>query len=424
MARRRQQTDAGQGEPNLLKANRSLSRQDRTLLAVSLVLLLLLLLLPLFGRASAAQEQTHDPALTQTRAQGSALSEHPDNLRELDHRGLANWGIEFSGDELPQLSAALDTDIKAEITGRVARVDVRQRFRTIDHDWSEAIYRFPLPAGAAVDSLLVEAGGRIVEGEIQEKRKAKGHYKQARAKGMLERQHPNPFETRLANIEPGEEITVSISFLTRVDYSDSTFSLQLPLTFIPADPLGDHHLRLSIRLHSNMNIASVESRYHDMEMHPTLGGFDLYLADPDTRTERGIELDWKQDICLDGESPANRGANRQPASNWQLGKPGEFLIHVHRLESPARVFPRHPVLCRQPALVLNSLAPDALFSALRGHRPVIQRFEPRLEKSQVFRLVNHLQPTHLITSLVNIADRFRHHVHMSLGVDPPRQGQP
>ena len=61
MARRRQQTDAGQGEPNLLKANRSLSRQDRTLLAVSLVqvlvLLLLLLLLPLFGRASAAQEQ-------------------------------------------------------------------------------------------------------------------------------------------------------------------------------------------------------------------------------------------------------------------------------------------------------------------------------------------------------------------------------
>jgi hypothetical protein len=53
MAGRRRQTDAGQGEPNLIKSNRSLSRQDRTLLAVSLMLLLLLL----FARASAAQEQ-------------------------------------------------------------------------------------------------------------------------------------------------------------------------------------------------------------------------------------------------------------------------------------------------------------------------------------------------------------------------------
>ena len=71
MARRRRQpgarlterglTEPGLIEPRLTKNARSLSRQDRTLLALSLVqvlvLLLLLLLLPLFGRASAAQEQ-------------------------------------------------------------------------------------------------------------------------------------------------------------------------------------------------------------------------------------------------------------------------------------------------------------------------------------------------------------------------------
>jgi len=54
-------TEPGLIEPRLTKNARSLSRQDRTLLALSLVqvlvLLLLLLLLPLFGRASAAQEQ-------------------------------------------------------------------------------------------------------------------------------------------------------------------------------------------------------------------------------------------------------------------------------------------------------------------------------------------------------------------------------
>jgi hypothetical protein len=63
MARRRRQpgarlterglTEPGLIEPRLTKNARSLSRQDRTLLALSLVLLILLL----FARASAAQEQ-------------------------------------------------------------------------------------------------------------------------------------------------------------------------------------------------------------------------------------------------------------------------------------------------------------------------------------------------------------------------------
>jgi Ca-activated chloride channel family protein len=51
-----------------------------------------------------------------------------------------------------------------------------------------------------------------------------------------------------------------------------------------------------------MNIASLESRYHDMETHPTLGGYDLYLADPDTRTDRVFQLDWKPDFGTDPEA--------------------------------------------------------------------------------------------------------------------------
>jgi Ca-activated chloride channel homolog len=326
MARRRRESGAGMIEPGPARNRRSLNRQDRTLLAVSLVLLLLLL----FARASMAQE--------------SIFSRAAANVQGSDLRGIDLWGIEFRGDDAPQLSVALDTDIKAEITGMVARIDVRQRFRNTGHAWSEAIYRFPLPAGAAVDRLLVDAGGRTVEGEIREKQEAKRRYQQARAEGMVaalvEQQRANQFETRLANIGPGEEITVSISFLTQVDYRDATFSLQIPLTFTPrwdagtreqaaagqpssrepvpaipdpvftsaggpgnaGDALGDHRLTLSIRLHGSMNIASLESRYHDMETHPTLGGYDLYLADPDTRTDRVFQLDWKPDFGTDPEA--------------------------------------------------------------------------------------------------------------------------
>ncbi len=328
MARRPRQPEASLHVPRWSGSRRRLCRQDRVLL----VMVILLLLLLLFARVSAAQVQTPVQTPAQEPASGNAAA----------HRGATDlsdsthWGIEFRRGELPQLSTALDTDIKAEITGMVARVNVQQRFRNTGQAWSEAIYRFPLPAGAAVDRLLVEAGGRTIEGEIQEKQEANRQYQQARAEGMVaalvEQQRPNQFETRLANIGPLEEVTVSISFLAPVDYRDARFSLQIPLTFTPryspaesweswsrqpapaapvpafaseggpGDPVDDHHLTLSIRLHSSMNFASVESRYHNMDMHPTLGGFDLYLADPDTRTDRVFELDWKPDFGPQPES--------------------------------------------------------------------------------------------------------------------------
>ena len=236
-----------------------------------------------------------------------------------------NWGLEFQGNGQHFRSVALDTDIEIDITGIIARVDVRQRFRNSGQAWAEATYRFPLPDGAAVDRLLVHAGTRVLQGEIQEKQTARRQYQQARAQGMVaalvEQQRANQFETRLANIGPGEEITVAISFLAQVDYRDATFSLQLPLTFTPrwdpagsgqgqvpapavqaADALGDHYLTLNIRLRSGISIARVQSRYHDIDIHPALGGYDLFLADPDTRTDRVFELDWVPDFGHGPES--------------------------------------------------------------------------------------------------------------------------
>jgi Ca-activated chloride channel family protein len=232
-----------------------------------------------------------------------------------------NWGLEFRGSGQQFRSLALDTEIEAEITGLVARIDIRQRFRNTGQSWAEAIYRFPLPAGAAVDRLLVHAGQRVLQGEIQERQSARRQYQLARAEGMVaalvEQQRPNQFETRLANIGPDEEITVAISFLAQVDYRDATFSLQLPLTFTPRwdpaggshsrppapapaiqamDALDDHHLTLNIRLRSGLSIASLASRYHDMDILPAPGGYNLFLTDPDTRTDRVFELDWKPEF--------------------------------------------------------------------------------------------------------------------------------
>lgn len=265
---------------------RSLRWQDRALLILSAVLLLLLIV-----RVESAQAQ-------------------PDQ-----------WGLELQGDGSRQRSLALNTDIRAEVTGLVARIHVTQEFQNTSRGWSEAVYRYPLPDGAAVDRMTVEVGDRVLEGDIRERQEAVRQYQQARSAGkittLVQQERANQFETRLANIGPGDRIRVSISFLSRVEFRDGTFSLRIPMTFTPrwdhptpvlmggfydetaAAPgitptgnLDDHYLTLNVDLQPGLNLASIESRYHDVDIHPSLNGYNVFLSNPDSRTDRVFELNW------------------------------------------------------------------------------------------------------------------------------------
>ena len=122
---------------------------------------------------------------------------------------------------------AVDTGIQLDITGLVARVEITQQFSNHGSHWAEGVYRFPLPAGAAVDRMRIKVGERLLEGEIQEKESARQTYQKAREAGqtatIVEQQRRNQFETRLANIGPGEVIEITIGYLQNVSYSD--FSL-------------------------------------------------------------------------------------------------------------------------------------------------------------------------------------------------------
>ena len=225
----------------------------------------------------------------------------------------AFYGIEFGAGPAALKAVALDTGIDVEVTGLVARIRVSQLFRNTGPDWAEAVYRFPLPEGAAVDRLLVEAGGRVLQGEIREKSDARRTYQQARDAGrvasLVEQQRANQFQTRLANIAAGEEIRVSIGFLMRVDFSDGSYGLDIPLTFTPrftpadrgtgqlrwfldaADSDG-HYLGLEVRLKTSLQLARIESRHHDIDILPTAEGYRLRLVDPDARSDRVFALRW------------------------------------------------------------------------------------------------------------------------------------
>jgi len=67
---------------------------------------------------------------------------------------------------------ALETDVRLTVRGVVLRGDVTQSFENTTPQCAEAVYVFPLPENAAVDTLRMTIGQRVIEGEIQEKKQA------------------------------------------------------------------------------------------------------------------------------------------------------------------------------------------------------------------------------------------------------------
>ncbi len=139
----------------------------------------------------------------------------------------------------------LGTDIKVQVSGLIARYAVTHRFRNPTARWTEAIYTYPLPPDSAVDRLRMTVGGRVTEGVIKERAEARRLYTAAKSMGrrasLVEQQRPNIFTTAVANLGPGEEVTVAIEFQERLAFRDGQFTLRLPLVVGPRYIPGQAH---------------------------------------------------------------------------------------------------------------------------------------------------------------------------------------
>ncbi len=131
----------------------------------------------------------------------------------------------------------LHTNVRIRAHGISARVTIRQRFENPNPDWLEGIYVFPLPDDAAVTRLRMVIGEKIIRGEIQERRKAKQTYEKAKSAGvktsLVEQERPNVFTASVANIGPGESITIELDYVNMLRYQDGEFSIRVPLVTGP-----------------------------------------------------------------------------------------------------------------------------------------------------------------------------------------------
>lgn len=129
------------------------------------------------------------------------------------------------------------TDVKAEISGLLARVTVEQKFANPFDEAIEAVYVFPLPHRAAVDRMTMKIGERTIEGKVLERERARELYDAARNAGhtasLLDQQRPNVFVQSVANIPPGQRVDVTISYVETLPYDDGTYKLVFPMVVGP-----------------------------------------------------------------------------------------------------------------------------------------------------------------------------------------------
>ncbi len=138
------------------------------------------------------------------------------------------------------------TDVNIEISGFLARVQVTQQFENPFPDKIEAVYTFPLPQRAAVDDMTLTVGDRIVKAKIKRREEAQAIYAAARragqVAGLLDQERPNIFTQSVANIMPGEQVTVTISYVELLKYEEGSYELVFPMVvgprYIPGAPTG------------------------------------------------------------------------------------------------------------------------------------------------------------------------------------------
>jgi Ca-activated chloride channel family protein len=225
------------------------------------------------------------------------------------------------------------TDVKANIAGYVASVDVTQHYHNPFSSKIEAVYVFPLPHNAAVNEFVMTIGQRKIRGIIKERAEAERIYKEARSQGyvtsLLTQERPNIFTQSVANIEPGKQIDIHIRYFHTLAYSDGWYEWHFPMVVGPrfnppaeagspgagigAVPRGahgasgqktevqylnpnersGHDIALAVTLDAGVKIEQLEVLSHKSEARTEANTADVKLSSADSILNKDFVLRYK-----------------------------------------------------------------------------------------------------------------------------------
>lgn len=146
---------------------------------------------------------------------------------------LVKSSAEGSSEQFPLKATKSDINI----AGTIADVHVTQVYKNEGTQNIEAIYVFPGSTRAAVYAMQMTIGDRLIKAKIKEKEEAKAAYETAKKEGksasLLEEHRPNVFKMNVANILPGDEIKVELSYTETVVPTEGVYEFTYPTVVGP-----------------------------------------------------------------------------------------------------------------------------------------------------------------------------------------------
>lgn len=315
------------------------------------------------------------------------------------------------------------TDVQANIVGYAARVSVKQVFHNPTERKIEAVYVFPLPQDAAVDDMVMLVGDRRIVGQIKERGEAREIYEDAKAAGhvasLLDQERPNIFTQSVANIEPGVEVSIEISYVETLKYDEGVFEWVFPMVvgprYIPgggsapapmttgtptaqvpdADKItppvtpkgtrAGHDISLAVTIDAGLPIHDLHSELHEIDAGPITAAADG---------------PWRVTLKDETEIP-----NRDFILRYRTGADGisdAFLVHEDErgrfftlvLQPPARVLPDQ-IVPRELIFVLDTSGSMSGFP-IEKSKEVMTRLVETMQPSDTFNIITFAGDTHIL----------------------------
>ena len=255
------------------------------------------------------------------------LGDVDDDFREEEKAGSGqDEAISFA-------ASTLASDVLISVSGPILRARVRQTFSNPSQVWTEGVYSFPLPEQAAVDQLRMIIGDRVIEGQIHEKQSAQRIYQKARDAGkrtsLLSHHRTNVFTTAVANIGPGEEITVEFEYQQVLDFKRNRYALRFPMVntpkFTPARTRLDSEFVEPVNVIRKANEAPGNPVSISVDLKAGFPIETLSSTSHAIKTEQLSEEHYR--VKLEGLAQTS---NRDFILSWQLKPSDEPLVRVLR----------------------------------------------------------------------------------------------
>lgn len=241
-------------------------------------------------------------------------------------------GDDFSLEHFPLKK----TDVVTNINGMIAETYVTQVYANQGDTPVNARYVFPTASSVTVHGMTMVIGDEMITAQIKEKEEAKVEYEEAKSEGksasLMEQKRPNVFTMDVANIMPGDTVSIELHYTELITPEENTYEFIFPTVVGPryappvvsgsdgdsdsdgtggddswvaspyladgATPPGDYNI--TVNLSTGVPIAEVTSKTHAIRIDKSdASTAQITLADPDNYAgNRDFILKYK----LTGES--------------------------------------------------------------------------------------------------------------------------